>query len=85
MKIKVLEFTRKPRPGWLEKDRYFDSRMVTIEITEKPFLWFMKPKERTVKVYKPFYAAGWKYAESGERCEDKVQNFLDAYEELNEL
>ena len=82
MKFKVLEFSRRHKKG-LEKLPEFDLRKATVEITVQPFLWFMKPKTRTVQVYKPY--GNWKYAETGEYCENELCNFLDAYEELNEL
>ncbi len=81
MKIKVLEFTRKPRKG-LEKTPYFDIRKATIEITKKPFLWFMEPKVSIVEVYKPH--ANWKYQDTGTFCDMAIDQFLDAYDELNE-
>lgn len=77
--MKVLEFTRKPKPGL---PNYFDTRKATVEITEMPFLWFMKPKISTIKVYKPY--ANWKFADTGNFCDADLNNFLNAYEELNE-
>ena len=82
MKIKVLEFTRKPKKG-LEKCPSFDTRKATVEITKEPFLWFMKPKITTIQVYKPY--ASWKYADTGDYCDHYLHNFLDAYEDINEL
>lgn len=82
MKFKVLEFSRRHKKG-LEKLPGFDLRKATVEITVQPFLWFMKPKTRTVQVYNPY--ANWKYTETGGFCEDKLHRFLEAYEELNEL
>lgn len=81
-RIKVLEFTREPKKD-LEKSTYFDTRKATVEITKGPFLWFMKPKVTVVKVYKPY--AKWKYADTGDYCDTRLHNFLDAYEELNDL
>ncbi len=82
MKFKVLEFTRKSTKG-LERSPYFDTRKATVEITKKPFLWFMKTKITTIQVYKPY--VNWKYADTGKCCDMDLHNFLDAYEELNEL
>lgn len=80
MKFKVLEFTRRPKHGL---PSYYDTREATVEITEKPFLWFMKPKVSTVKVYKPY--ANWKSTDTGDFCDNALNNFLNAYEELNDL
>lgn len=82
MKFKVLEFTRKPKKG-VEKFPYFDTLIATIEITEQSYFWFVKPKVATIQVYKPH--ANWKHADTGAFCDRAINDFLNAYEELNEL